>query len=179
MWHQNYFCTFLSVVLFIYLSPVSVLLCTFSHTYPVLLHLMLSIHFLFYFSAYPYLDKSLSLPFTHLLYVLWLSNIYGSFSAASSLSLSLSCPFLFLLVFILGAGCVSASCWECQQDVLCHHRPVEDQQHVPLQPCLFSAPLPKGSSDKEGDWMPHNSYSASIFIQHSMFFLNNLPLNWN
>lgn len=70
-------------------------------------------------------------------------------------------------LFILGAGCLPASCRECQQDVLCHHRPVKDQQHVPLQPCFFSAPLPKGSSGQEGDWIPHNSYSASISIQHS------------
>lgn len=82
-------------------------------------------------------------------------------------------PFLSVLsfslspCFILGAGCLPASCRECQQDVFCHHRPVEDQQHVPLQSCFFSAPLPKGSSGQEGDWKPHNSYSTFIFIQHS------------
>lgn len=73
------------------------------------------------------------------------------------------CPWFFYS----GAGCLPAACRECKQDVFCHHRPVKDQQHVSLQPCFFSAPLPKGSSGQEGDWVPHRSYSTSIYIHQN------------
>lgn len=74
---------------------------------------------------------------------------------------------LLPLFFTQGAWCVPASCRECQQDVFCHHRPVEDQQHVSLQPRLFPAPLPEGSTDQEGDQAPQNSHTASVFLQRA------------
>lgn len=91
--------------------------------------------FLFYFSTYPYKTISLhkiSITLKHL----WFLLLLVFFSHPNSLS-----PF-----FPQGAGCLPASCRERQQDVFCHHRPVEDQQHVSLQSSFFSSPLPKGSS---------------------------------
>lgn len=133
-------------------------------TFPVVSHLMLSIlispslsshldwnkHFPTYFSACPYQHVSLSLPSIRCWHFKHLCFYFCCFSP--------SIIFVFLLVFyISGAGCLPSSCRKRQQDVFCHHRPVKDQQHVPLQPCFFSAPLPKGSSGQEGECMPNNS----------------------
>lgn len=69
-----------------------------------------------------------------------------------------SLPFCNAFVFLSppfalsGAGCLPTSGREREQNVLCHHRPVKDQQHVPLQPCCFPAPLPEGSPGQEGNF---------------------------
>lgn len=77
-------------------------------------------------------------------------------SALLFLLFYISLLFAFHLGLIpIGTERIPSSCWECQQDVLCHHRPVQDQQHVSLQPSIFSASFSKSPSDEEGDWVTH------------------------
>lgn len=129
----------------------------------------LSVRFLFLCSS------SLHPHYTHtiqcclyFLYPMLLSTLLGCFP-------STSCLFAFHLGFIpIGAECIPSSCWECQQDVLCHHRPVQDQQHVSLQPSSISASLPKGSSDTEGQWTAHTPALLSC-LWEQLFWRTTFP----
>jgi len=67
-----------------------------------------------------------------------------------------------VVVVVVGARCLPASRRERQQDVLRHHGPVEDQQHVPLQPRLVPPPLPEGAAGQEGDWSTPRHTSISL-----------------
>lgn len=112
--------------------------------------------------SYPYFPSFL-LPSCLKQILLLCVHTYENLGPSATLKAS-TVPFLLLLhgsplaflillwfFFILGARRLPASCRKCQQDVFCHHRPVKDQQHVPLQPRLLPSPLPKSSPGQEGD----------------------------
>lgn len=160
---------------FLYIHPsfFSVLLCTFSQTY----------HRNALFSCFK-LSILISISICSFTF-LFIHMLSVSFVRLTPLLPSLTVLCLLPLFFTQGAWCVPASCRECQQDVFCHHRPVEDQQHVPLQPRLFPAPLPEGSTDQEGDQAPQNSHTASVFLQrassyssYKTWIQNSTPHSW-